>query len=136
MQTPSIGGSHYVLTFIDDYTRKTWVFLLKQKSEVFEHFHQYMDLVENKSGYYIKVLRIDKGGEYISNDFLRFCWEHGIHKQFTRYTPQQNGVVERKNRTIMDMASMLKAKNFPNDYWDKAITCAAYILNRCATKSV
>eukprot|EP00253_Pinus_taeda_P035154 PITA_35154 len=87
MQTPSIGGSHYVLTFIDDYTRKTWVFLLKQKSEVFERFRQYKALVENQSGHYIKVLRTDRGGEYISNDFLRFCREHGIHKQFTtRYT--------------------------------------------------
>lgn len=87
MQTPPIGGSHYVLTFIDDYIRKTWVFLIKQKSEMFERFHQYKALVENQSGYYIKVLRTNRGGEYISNDFLRFCREHGIHKQFTtRYT--------------------------------------------------
>ena len=69
MQTPSIGGSHYVLTFIDDYTRKTWVFLLKQNSEVFERFHQYKGLVEKQSGHYMKVLSTDRGGEYISNDF-------------------------------------------------------------------
>jgi len=106
------------LTFIDDYKRKTWVFLLKQKSEVFERFHQYKALVEKQSGHYIKVLKTDRGGEYISNDFLCFCREHGIHKQFTtRYTLQQNGVAEKKNRTIMEMAkSMLKAKHFPNDY--------------------
>eukprot|EP00253_Pinus_taeda_P022296 PITA_22296 len=95
-------------------------------------------LVENQSGLHIKVLRTDKGGEYISKEFLRFCRENGIHKQFTaRYTPQQNGVAERKNRTIMDMArSMLKAKNLPNDYWAEAINCATYILNRCPTKAV
>eukprot|EP00253_Pinus_taeda_P033405 PITA_33405 len=138
MSTLSFGGSHYVLTFIDDYTRKTWVFLLKQKSEVFECFRQYEALVEKQSGHYIKVLRTDRGGEYISNDFLRFCREHGIHKQFTtRYTLQQNGVAERNNRTIMEMArSMLKAKHLPNDYWVEAVAYATYILNRCPTKSV
>jgi len=138
MQTPSIGGSHYVLTFIDNYTRKTWVFLLKHKSEVFEHFRQYKALVENQSGHYIKVLKTDRGGEYISNKFLQFCREHGIHKQFTtRYTLQKNGVAERKNRTIMEMArSMLKAKHFQNDYWAEVVACEAYILYRCPTKRV
>ena len=118
MQTLSTSGSHYVLTFIDDYTRKTWVYLLKQKSELFERFCQYKALVEKQSGHYIKVLRTDRSGEYISNEFLQFCREHGIQNQFTiRYTPRKNCVVERKNRTITEMArSMLKAKDFPNGY--------------------
>ena len=73
MQTPSIGGSHYLLTFIDDYTRKTWVYLLKQKIEMFECFHNYKALDEKQSGHYIKVLRTDRGGEYISNEFIDFC---------------------------------------------------------------
>eukprot|EP00253_Pinus_taeda_P013378 PITA_13378 len=92
----------------------------------------------NQSGLHIKVLRTNRGGEYISKEFLQFCRENGIHKQFTaRYTPQQNGVAERKNRTIMDMArSMLKGKHLPNDYWAEAVNCAAYILNRCPTKAV
>ena len=119
MQTPSIGGSFYFLTFIDDYSRKTWVYFLKQKNEVFDLFRQFKNLVEKQSGYYIKVLRTDRGGEYISREFFNFCKDHGIHKQFTtRYTPQQNGVAERKNRTIMEMArSMLKAKHLSNEYW-------------------
>eukprot|EP00253_Pinus_taeda_P035295 PITA_35295 len=122
-------GKQYFLTFIDDFTRKTWVYFLKNKSEVFEKFQNFKALVENQSGLRIKVLRIDRGGEYISKEFLRFCRENGIHKKFTaRYTPQQNGVAERKNRTIMDMArSMLKAKHLPNDYWAEAVNCAAYI---------
>lgn len=64
--------------------------------------------------------------------------KHGIHKQFiTRYTPQQNGVAKRKNKTIMEMAmSMLKEKHLPNDYWAEAISCARYILNRCPIESV
>ncbi len=105
---------------------------------MFERFRQYKVLVEKQSGCYIKVPRTDRGGEYISNDFLQFCKEHGIHKQFiTRYTPQQNGVAERKNRTIMEMArSMLKANHLPNDYWVEVVVCAAYILNKCPTKSV
>ena len=83
---------------------------MKNKSEVFEKFCNFKALVEKQSGLHIKVLRTDRGGEYISKDFLRFCRENGIHKQFTtRYTPQQNGVAERKNRTIMDMVrSMLR----------------------------
>eukprot|EP00253_Pinus_taeda_P018864 PITA_18864 len=138
MKTPSLAGSQYFLTFIDDFTRKTWVYFLKNKSEVFEKFRNFKTLVENQSGLHIKVLRTDRGGEYISKEFLRFCRENGIQKQFiARYTPQQNGVAERKNRTIMDMArSMLKAKHLPNDYWAEAVNCAAYILNMCPTKAV
>ena len=82
------------------------------------------------------MLRTDRGGEYISSDFLRFCREHGIHKQFTtRYTPQKNGVAERKNRTIMEMERIvLKAKHFPNDYWVEVVSCETYIINRFKTK--
>eukprot|EP00253_Pinus_taeda_P025630 PITA_25630 len=136
MQTPSLADSQYFLTFIDDFTRKIWVYFLKNKSEVFEKFRNFKALVENQCRLHIKVLRTDRGGEYISKEFLRFCRENGIHKQFTaRYTPQQNGVAERKNRIIMDMArSMLKAKHLPNDYWADAVNCATYILNRCPTK--
>ena len=81
---------------------------------MFECFFQYKALVEKQSGHYIKVLGTNRGGEYISNDFLQFHKEHGIHKKFTtRYTPQQNGVAERKNKTIMEMErNMLKAKHF------------------------
>eukprot|EP00253_Pinus_taeda_P018693 PITA_18693 len=109
----------------------------KNKSEVFEKFRNFKALVENQSGLHIKVLRTDRGGEYISKEFLWFCRENGIHKQLARYTPQQIGVAERKNRTIMDMArSMLKGNHFPNDYWAEGVNCAAYILNRCPTKAV
>eukprot|EP00253_Pinus_taeda_P035760 PITA_35760 len=138
MQTPSLADSQYFLIFIDDFTRKTWVYFLKNKSEVFEKFRNFKALVENQSGLHIKVLRPNRGGEYISKEFLWFYRENGIHKKFTaRYTQQQNGVAERKNRTIMDMArSMLKAKHLPNDYCAEAVNCAAYILNRCPRKAV
>ena len=66
MQTPSLASSHYMLTFIDDFTRKTWVYFLKNKSEVFERFCNFKALVENQIGLHIKVLRTNRGGEYIS----------------------------------------------------------------------
>ena len=83
-------------------------------------------------------MRFDRGGQYKSNEFLDYCKDHGIKKQFTTsYTPQQNGVAERKNRTIMEMArSMLKGKNLPNEYWVEVVSCYVYILNRSPTKIV
>jgi transposase InsO family protein len=113
MQTPSIGGNSYFLTFIDDFSRKTWIYFLKHKYDALGCFQQFKSLVEKHSGYYIKDIRTDRGGEYVSREFHNFCKVHGIYKQFTtRYTPQQNGVVEKKNRTIMEMVrNMLAAKN-------------------------
>ena len=80
-------------------------------------FFQFKSLFEKQSGYYIKVSRTKKGGEYISNVFLKICKDHGIQKQFTtRYNPQKYHVTERKSKTIMDMAmSMLKYKNMSNE---------------------
>lgn len=126
------------LTFIDDFSRKTWVYFLKEKEEAFDAFKQLLAMAEKQSGYYIKVLRSDRGGEYTSRAFQEFCKENGIKHQLTAaYTPQQNGVSERKNRTILDMArSMLKGKHMPTSFWAEAVACAVYLLNRCPTKSV
>ena len=111
---------------------------MKHKSNGFSYFQQFKALVENQSGHRIKILRTDRGGEYVSNEFLNFCKTHGIQKQFTAwYTPQQNGTAERKNRTIMKMAcNMLVAKHLKNEYWGEAVTTAIYIMNRCPTKTV
>jgi hypothetical protein len=138
MKTPSIGRNTYFLTFIDDFSRKTWIYFLKHKSNAFGCFQQFKSLVEKKSGYYIKVLRIDRGGEYVSREFMNFCKVYGIHKQFTaRYTPQQNGVTKRKNQTIMEMVRiMLETKHLSNEYWDDGLAIVVYIINRCLTKSV
>ena len=89
MQTPSIGNKLYFITFIDDYSMKIWVYFLKHKSESFEVFKQFKFMVEKKSGHYIKILRIDKGGEFLSNVFLSFFKTNGIRKKrTTSYTPQ------------------------------------------------
>ena len=80
----------------------------------------------------------DGGGEYESNEFIAFYKQHEIKKKVTtRYTPQSNGVVERKNQTIMNMVrSMLTTKQLPNDYWAYTVACLVYILNRSPTSSV
>jgi hypothetical protein len=99
MQTPSIGGNTYFLTFIDDFSRKTWIYFLKHKSDALGCFQQFKSLVEKQSGYYIKCLRTDRGGEYISREFQNFCKVHGIYKQFTaRYTPQQEWCRRKKEQ--------------------------------------
>jgi hypothetical protein len=89
MQTESIGGSFYVLTFIDDYSRMTWVYFIRSKSETFSRFKEFKAMKEKQSGHYVKVLKSDGGGEYDSKSFTQYCKEQGIRRQFTcRYTPQ------------------------------------------------
>ena len=138
MQIQSIGGRFYFLTFIDDFSRKVWVHFLKHKSDTFTYFKEFMAEAEKQSGKFVKVLRSDGGGEYDSREFVDFCKQHGIKKQTTtRYTPQQNGVAERKNRTIMNMArSLLTERKLSKDYWAEAVACSVYILNRSPTSSV
>ncbi|KAJ7961681.1 Retrovirus-related Pol polyprotein from transposon TNT 1-94 [Quillaja saponaria] len=134
----SFGKNHYFLLFIDDYTRKTWVYFLKKKSEAFEVFKKFKALVEKESGHVIKSLRSDRGGKFTSNEFNIFCETQGIRRPLTvPRTPQQNGVAERKNRTILNMARcLLKSKNMPKEFWAEAVSCAVYLSNRCPTKGV
>jgi transposase InsO family protein len=84
----------------------------------------------------IKTLRTDRGGEYCSKQFQEFLKDQGIHHQMTTsYTPQQNGIAERKNRTLMELArSMIKTKQMDNTYWAEAVSCASYIINRTTSK--
>ncbi|KAK2976697.1 hypothetical protein RJ640_013953 [Escallonia rubra] len=134
----SLGKTIYFLLFIDDYSRKTWVYVLKKKSEVFSNFKRFKALVEKHNGYQSKAMRSDRGRKFISKEFKAFCEENGIRQPLTiPYSPQQNGVVERKNRSIVNMTrSMLKSKNLPKKFWAKAIDCVVYLSNRCLTRSV
>ena len=95
MSTLSLSGHEYYVTLIDDFSRKTWIYFLKTKGEVFARFKEFKALVENQTGKKIKVLRSDNGGEYTSNEFRDFCRQEGIRRQKTvPYNPQQNGVAE------------------------------------------
>jgi transposase InsO family protein len=78
MTVPSLGNFLYYVIFIDDYSRKTWIYFLKAKDEVFNKFQEFKALVENLSGRKIKILRSDNGGEYTSNEFKDFCREAGM----------------------------------------------------------
>ncbi|KAL0356305.1 UNVERIFIED_CONTAM: Retrovirus-related Pol polyprotein from transposon TNT 1-94 [Sesamum radiatum] len=134
----SFGKSSYFILFIDDFTRKTWVYFLKHKSEAFEIFKRFKTRVEKESGFEIKALRTDRGGEFTSNEFKAFCELHGIRRPMTvPRTLQQNGVAERKNRTVLNMArTMLKKQGMPKEFWAEAVACAVYLLNRSPTRSL
>lgn len=128
----SIGGKHYFVTFIDDHSRKVWVYFLKHKSEVFEAFKIWKAMVENETGLKVKKLRTDNGGEYEDTRFKKFCYEHGIRMERTvPGTPQHNGVAERMNRTLTERARSLRVQSgLPKQFWAEAVNTAAYLINR------
>ena len=101
-------------------------------------FKIFKAFVERQSGRQIKMVCNDGRGEYKSNEFKRHYEELGLQHNITcHYTPQHNGVAERKNKTIMGMARcMLKAKGMPNYFWTETVTCAVYLINRSPTQSV
>lgn len=101
-------------------------------------FQKIKALAETKQGFKLWAFRSDREGEFNSLEFTEYCNEHGVkHFTTTPYTPQQNGVVERRNRTIVEMARcMLKSKGVLGDFWGEAVATAVYLLNRALTKSL
>jgi len=134
------SNSHkrYILTFTDDYSRKLWTYFLNLKSETLAMFKKFKRLVEKESANVICCLRTDRGGEFTSSDFNEYCSSNGIVRQLkAAYTPQQNGVAERKNRMIMNMVRcMLTEKLVPKIFWPEAVNWAIHLLNRCPTFAV
>ncbi|KAL6312302.1 hypothetical protein AAG906_014654 [Vitis piasezkii] len=108
MSVQARGGFEYFVTFTDDYSRYGYIYLLRRKSECFEKFKAFKAETEKRHGKYIKTLRFDRGGEYISREFINFLSEQGITSQLSAPgMPQQNGVAERRNRTLMEMTYIL-----------------------------
>ena len=138
MSVRARGGYEYYVTFIDDYSRYAYVYLMQRKSETFERFKEFRAEVENQLGKTIKSLRSDRGGEYLDQEFEDYMVEHGIVSQLTAPgTPQQNGVAERRNRTLMEMVrSMISFSSLPYSFWGYALQTATYILNVVPSKSV
>jgi hypothetical protein len=132
MNVESLNGFLYYVIFIDDFSRKTWIYFLKKKDEVFGRFKEFKALVENATEKKIKILRSDNGGEFISNPFKDLCKESGIKREFTvSYNPQQNGVAERKNRHITEAAkAMIHDQGLTMNLWAEASRTAVYIQNR------
>jgi len=136
--TKSLMGHQYFLTFFDDYSRFTIVSFMKSKSEVFTHFKAYHTLVENQLDCRLKSLQTDNGGEFTSQSFISYCIAHGIHHHLTvPYHPQQNGVAERKNRTLLDASRcMLRVANLKDRFWADAVATACYLQNRTYHRTV
>lgn len=134
----SNSNKRYLLSFIDDFSRKMWIYLLEEKSEAFTMFKYFKSFVEKEAGSFILCLRTDRGGEFTSHQFNEFCKSNGIKRQLTAaYTPQQNGVAERRNRTIMNLVrSMLSEKSIPKSFWPEAVNWTAHVLNRSPTLAV
>jgi transposase InsO family protein len=136
MSTTSLSEYVYYVSFIDDYSRKTWIYLLKAKNEVFGKFKEFKALVENLTERKIKTLRSDNGGEFTLEEFKEYCKEVGIKRELsTPYNPQQNGVAKRKNRTIMEVVkAMIHDQDPPMHLWAEASKTAMYVHNRSPHK--
>jgi hypothetical protein len=117
---------------VDDYSRFTWVFFLQEKSQTQETLKGFLRRAQNEFGLRIKKIRSDNGAEFKNSQIEGFLEEEGIKHEFSSpYTPQQNGVVERKNRTLLDMArTMLDEYKTSDRFWVEAINTACYSINR------
>jgi len=133
-----LGGMHYFVTFVDDYSRKVWVYLMKNKNEVLGIFLKWKKMVETQNGRKIKRLRSDNGGEYKNDPFLQICQDEGIVRHFTvRDTPQQNGVAERMNRTILEkVRCMLSNAGLGKEFWAEAVVYACHLINRLPSTAI
>nr|AAR87214.1 retrotransposon protein, putative, Ty1-copia sub-class [Oryza sativa Japonica Group] len=131
------GGKRYFMTLIDDATRFCYVYLLKTKDEALDYFKIYKAEVENQLDRKIKRLRSDRGGEFFSNEFDLFCEEHGIiHERTPPYSPESNGIAERKNRTLTDLVNaMLDTAGLPKAWWGEALLTSNHVLNRVPNRN-
>lgn len=140
MEEVSLGGSRYYITFIDDKTRRMFVYFLRTKSEeeVVEAFKAFYSMAERQTGKKLKVLRTDNGKEFKNRGFENLLRCLGIFHQTTvEYTPEQNGMAERANRTIVEKARcMLHEANLPKTFWAEATATAVYIINRSPSKGI
>ncbi|RYE04781.1 MAG: hypothetical protein EOP33_08580, partial [Rickettsiaceae bacterium] len=138
MSEAARGGYEYFVTFTDDYSRYGFIYLMQRKSETFSKFKEFRACVENQLGKTIKTFRSDRGGEFLDTEFTDYLLEHGIESQLSAPgNPQQNGVAERRNRTLLDMVrSMISYSSLSTSFWGYALKTAMYILNQVPSKSV
>ncbi|XP_015163957.1 probable receptor-like protein kinase At3g17420 [Solanum tuberosum] len=138
MNIQARGGFEYFVTFTDDYSKYGYIYLLRRKSECFEKFKEFKIETEKRHDKHIQTLRSDRGGEYLSAEFIKYLSESGITSQYSAPgTPQQNGVAERRNRTLLEMVrSMLSYSYLPFTFWGYALETVNYILNLVPSKFV
>nr|AAP53706.1 retrotransposon protein, putative, unclassified [Oryza sativa Japonica Group] len=133
----SVGGKWYVLVIVDDFSRYSWVFFMTTKDEAFQHFRGLFLRLELEFPGSLKRIRSDNGGEFKNASFEQFCNERGLEHEFSSpRVPQQNSVVERKNRVLVEMArTMLDEYKTTRKFWAEAINTACYISNRVFLRS-
>jgi transposase InsO family protein len=127
-----LGGYLYYIIFIDDYSRKMWLYLLKSKDEVFSKFQEFKAEIENLMNKKIKTLRTDNGGEYTSKEFVAFCKSAGIRRELiVPHNHQQNGVVEKNNRSIEEtVKALLNDQGLSMFLWGEEAMTTIYVQNR------
>ncbi|WVZ63659.1 hypothetical protein U9M48_013273 [Paspalum notatum var. saurae] len=128
----SVSGKWYVLVVVDDFSRFSWVFFMESMDEAFGFVWDLVLRLRNESHKAMRAIRSDNGGEFRNSRFENFCRDLGLEHQFSSpYSPPQNGVVERKNRTLVEMArTMLDEHRTPRHFWAEAVNTACYIANR------
>ena len=138
MSTQAKGGYEYFITFTNDYLRYDYVYLMRQKSKAFEKFKEFRAEVEDQSSKHIKAIRSDCSGKYLLGDFKDFLTQNGIVSQLiSPGTPQQNGVAEIRNRTLLEMVrSMMSYSTLLVSFWGYALKTAMHILNLVPSKFV
>lgn len=137
--TPAMpGGRRHFLLLVDDCSRYMWVTLLGTKDETPAAIKRWKALVEAEMRRVLKVLRTDNGGEFTSIEFGEWCADRGVRRHLAApYSPQQNGVVERRNQMVVAMTrSLLKGRGVPAEFWGEAVMTAVYLLNRSPMKSL
>ncbi|GKB56294.1 retrovirus-related pol polyprotein from transposon TNT 1-94 [Tanacetum coccineum] len=135
----SYGGNRYTLVIVDDYSRYTWTRFLKDKTEAFDQFKIFSRKIQNQLGCLIVSIRTDHGREFDNEvQFGEFCNTNGITHNFSApRTPQSNGVVERKNRTLQEMSrTMLNEQSLPQKFWCNTVDTSTYILNRILIRAI
>jgi len=127
-----------VLVVVDDYYRFTWTLFLASKDETFKKFLVFLKRAEKRVGHSLFCLRSNHGKEFENLSFINFCNEHGLNHNFSApRTPQQNGMVERKNQTLEDMTRiMLIASGLPRQFWAEALNISCYIINCCMIRPI
>ncbi|GJZ48296.1 retrovirus-related pol polyprotein from transposon TNT 1-94 [Tanacetum coccineum] len=135
----SYRGNRYTLVIVDNYSRYTWTRFLKDKTEAFDQFEIFSRKIQNQLGCSIVSIRTDHGREFVNEvQFREFCNPDGItHNFLAPHTPQSNGVVERKNRTLQEMSrTMLNEQSLPQKFWCNAVDTSTYILNRILIRAI
>lgn len=132
----TLSGKKWFVTFIDDHTRLCWIYLMKKKSDVKNLFEDFYTMIENQFQTKIGILHSDNGTEYFNEHLEAFLKNNGIvHQSTCRDTPQQNGIAERKNKHLLEVArAIMFYMNVPKYLWGEAILTASYLINRMPTK--